>query len=560
MALVKAENVATQFTGFSGLPVLRQLGLMIGLAASVAIGVAVVMWAQTPNYRLLYSHVNNDEIAQIVDTLQKSGIKHKIDEATGGVWVQGDQVNDARLKLASQGLTGTTDGYKIMDEDQGFGGSQFMEKVRYQRALEAELAKTISTINNVKSARVHLAMPKQSVFVRNRQQPSASVIVSLLAGRSLQEQQTQSIINLVSTSIPNLDPKRVTVVDQAGHLLSGDHSDDGMMFNTKQLGYKKKLEDSYARRIEHILSPIVGIGGVNAQVNAEIDFTTNEQTQESYNPDLAVVRSEQIVEEAGKSVLQAAGVPGSLTNEPPEAGQVTTNGNGNNANGAAATDSRTTTATPTSTPTGTMRKRAVRNYEIDKTISHTKLNAGAVRRLSVAVLLDDKQSVDANGNVTRTPFTDKEIATFNALVKEAIGFDGQRGDTVQISNVSFSQPEQPEALPEPSLLQQPWVLDMGKQALGAIGVLFLIFGVLKPVLRELAAKGVESKSLMVKQAAQFAGDGQVVMDQNDVQRKIDHVQASAYENNMATVKSMVAQDPRRVAQVVKTWVGEDDNG
>ena len=175
-------------------------------------------------------------------------------------------------------------------------------------------------------------------------------------------------------------------------------------------------------------------------------------------------------------------------------------------------------------------------------------------------MLDDKQSVDANGNVTRTPFTDKEIATFNALVKEAIGFDGQRGDTVQISNVSFSQPEQPEALPEPSLLQQPWVLDMGKQALGAIGVLFLIFGVLKPVLRELAAKGVESKSLMVKQAAQFAGDGQVVMDQNDVQRKIDHVQASAYENNMATVKSMVAQDPRRVAQVVKTWVGEDDNG
>jgi flagellar M-ring protein FliF len=200
----------------------------------------------------------------------------------------------------------------------------------------------------------------------------------------------------------------------------------------------------------------------------------------------------------------------------------------------------------------------VRNYEIDKTISHTKLNAGAVRRLSVAVLLDDKKTVDDGGNVTRTPFTDKEIATFNALVREAIGFDGQRGDTVQISNVSFSKPEAPAALPEPSLLEQPWVMDMGKQLLGAIAVLFLIFGVLKPVLRELAAKGVDTKNLSAQQVAQFAGDNQVVMDQSEVQRKLDHVNASAYENNMSTVKSMVAQDPRRVAQVVKTWVGEEE--
>jgi flagellar M-ring protein FliF len=545
MALVKADEVATQFTGFSGLPMLRQLGLMIGLAASVAIGVAVVMWAQTPNYRLLYSSVDGDELAQIVDTLQKSGINHKIDEGSGGVWIQGDQMHDARLKLANQGLTGGgSEGYKLMDKDQGFGGSQFMEKVRYQRALEAELARTITTINNVKSARVHLAMPKQSVFVRNRQKPSASVVVSLLAGRTLQEHQTQSIINLVSSSIPNLDPKHVTVVDQAGHLLSGDQSDDAMTFSSKQLEYKKKLEDSYAKRVEKILSPIVGIGGVNAQVNAELDFTTTEQTQESYNPDLAVVRSEQILEEGAKAALAATGVPGSLSNEPPQAGQI-----GNNAAPAVPSQGNSNSAN--------MRKRAVRNYEIDKTISHTTINAGTVRRLSVAVLIDDKKTVEG-GEVTRTPFTDKEIETFNALIKEAIGFNGQRGDTVQISNVSFSKPEVPEALPEPSLLEQPWVMDVGKQAVGAIAVLLLIFGVLKPVLRELAAKGVQSKDLMVQQAAQLAGNGQVVLDQNDVQRQVDNAAASAYESSMTTVKTMVAQDPRRVAQVVKTWVGEED--
>jgi len=546
MALVKTENVATQFTGFSGLPLLRQLGLMIGLAASVAVGVSVVMWAQTPNYRLLFNSVDAEEVAQIVDTLQKSGIEHKIDEATGGVWVQGDQVHDARLKLANQGLSGgAAGGYKLMDEDQGFGGSQFMEKVRYQRALESELAHTITTINNVKSARVHLAMPKQSVFVRNRQKPSASVVVTLMAGRTLQEQQTQSIINLVSTGIPNLEAKHVTVVDQAGRLLSGDNSDDAMTFSTKQLGYKKKLEDGYSKRIERILSPIVGVGGVNAQVNADLDFTMTEQTQESFNPDLAAVRSEQIFEESGKAILQAAGVPGSLTNQPPEAGQINAAGNANDAANAA------------STAGGNSRKRAVRNYEIDKTISHTTINAGNVRRLSVAVLIDDKKSFDGNGEVVSTAFTPEEIATFNALVKEAIGFNGQRGDTVQISNVSFSKPQAPEALPEPSLLEQPWVMDLGKQALGALAVILLIFGVLKPVLKELAAKGVESKQLAVA-AVEPNDDDQIVMNEGAVQKQLDNVAASQYENSMQTVKSMVAQDPRRVAQVVKTWVGDEE--
>lgn len=539
MALVKAENVGNQFSGFTGLPALRQLGLMIGLAASVALGVAIVMWAQTPSYRLLYNNLSNQDAAQVVEALQQAGVKYKADESNGSIWVAGGELHNARMQLASQGLPeGTGVGFEIMDGQDGFGSSQFVESVRYQRALEGELARTISTIKSIQSARIHLAIPKQSVFVRKRKKASASVTLSLYPGRQLEAGQVQAIVNLVSSSVPDLENSMITVVDQQGRLLTDVHGSD-MAFSAKQLDYKHQLEESYARRIENILSPIVGLGRVKAQVNAELDFTVTERTQELYNPDQAALRSEQTVEETRGAGGNAAGVPGALSNQPPENATLSTEtADGNVASAAVMVNSS---------------RRSTRNFEVDKTISHTRLATGTIHRLSVAVLVDNKQ--DAEGGEAK-PYTDEEIQRFTQLVRDAVGFNVRRGDSLNVVNIAFTQPPEPEALPEPSILEQAWVWDAGKQVLGGIAVLFLVFGVLRPVLRELAQKGIDMEKMAGQLRGQVLGDGEsdVMLSASATAQQI---QQKSHESNLNTAMSMVDQDPRTVAQALKGWVAAD---
>ncbi|WP_126453777.1 flagellar basal-body MS-ring/collar protein FliF [Sulfuriflexus mobilis] len=540
MALVKAENVSNQFNGFSGLPVFRQLGLMIGLAASVALGVAIVMWSQTPSYRLLFNNLSAQDSAQVVDALQKSGMEYKLDEADGSVWVAGDALHEARMKLASQGLPeGTGVGFELMDGKDGFGSSQFMESVRYQRALEGELSRTISTLKSVQSARVHLAIPKQSVFVRNRKKSSASVTVSLYPGRNLEPGQIQAIVNLVSSSVPELESGMITVVDQQGRLLT-DEPDSGMVFSAKQLDYKRQIENGYMKRIEDILTPIVGPGKVKAQVNTELDFTVTEQTQEVFNPDQVAMRSEQTMEEMrGGSEGMAAGVPGALSNQPPEGGTL---GNGE------APPSMSQPAVTNST------RRATRNFEVDKTISHTRLATGTIRRLSVAVLVDNKASATGEG----TPYTDEEIQRFVQLVQDAVGFSVQRGDRINVLNAAFTVVPEPEPLPEEPIWKQAWVLEMGKQLLGAIAILVLVFTVLRPVMHELAKKGVDMRELAKKighgEAFDDEDDDTVTLSGKETARQL---QQQTHEAQLSTAMSMVDQDPRTVAQVLKNWVGND---
>ena len=540
MAMVKAETVQ----GFQGLPALRQIGLMIGLAASVAIGVAVVLWSQQPNYTLLYANLSSKDAGQVIDALQSSDIQFKVDESTGAVMVETSKLQSARMELAKDGLPeGNSVGFEMLHKDQGFGTSQFIETARFQRALESELGRTISELRNVESARVHLALPKRSVFLRDRSEPTASVMVDLYSGRSLDEEQIAAIVHLVSSSVPHLKPENIAVVNQRGDLLSSGVADAGMGQTSTQFSYNRKLEKIYVDRIQQLLEPVIGAGNVRATVNADLDFTITERTQELYNPDLPALRSEQISEDSSVNAAGASGIPGALSNQPPAAGQLQDPGAAGDAEGGTSPVPRNNS------------KRSVRNYELDKTVSHTKLATGTIRRLSIAVVMDNKRDLDDNDELVTKPWSAEEIAGFTTLIKEAVGFNGVRGDTINIINSSFIVPPEAEALPEPSIMEQPWVWDVAKQAVGAIGVLILVFGLLKPVLRSLAEKGVQANAMVPAVAGAAGGEDQLSLS-GAQQAQLEGPKAG-YEQHLETAKGVVTEDPKRVAQVVKNWVGED---
>lgn len=567
MALIKAENMTAQMRGFSGLPALRQMGLMIGLAASVALGVAVVLWSQAPNYRVLYSGLAAQDATQIADALQKDGIAYKVDENSGAVMVSADQVHTARLKMASQGLPkGTVEGFALLNDQPTFGTSQFMENARYQHALEGELGRTISELGNVQGARVHLAIPKQSVFIRNREPPSASVLINLYPGRNLEEGQVASIVHLLASSVPNLNAEHVTVIDQKGRLLTSPETSKSMQLTASQFDYRRRLEENYIKRIEDIISPIVGVGGVRAQIVADLDFSVTEQTQETYNPDQPAIRSEQTLDEQSAGAAAVAGVPGALTNQPPAGGTVSTpNPAAPNAKGAVpAANTAATAQTPLNST-----KRATRNFELDKVISHTQMPSGSVRKLSVAVVVDDHQKVNKKGEVVRTALKPEELARITSLVKEAVGFSTQRGDTVNVINAPFTVVAE-TPMPEPKLLEQPWIWDVSKQALGGLAVLFLIFGVLRPVLRSLAEKGKESSLVAAQHAMAHMDELPGLMEDRISLPGMNSAAQSAaqltaptstssqnYESQLDAARTLVGQDPKRVAQVVKGWVASD---
>lgn len=553
MALINGDNLAAQIHGFGQLPIVRQFGLLFGLAASIALGFGVVMWAQTPDYRPLYSNISEQEVVEITQALDQSKIPYRLGDGSDTVLVPAGDIHNARLQLASQGLprsAGT--GFELLQQNSGFGTSQFMETARYQTALEGELGRTIASLSSVQSARVHLALPKQSVFVRNRKKPSASVLVHLFPGRDLDQGNIGAIVHLVASSIPNLDTDNVAVVDQNGKLLTSPELSSDMQLSASQFDYRKKFENYYIKRIETILEPIVGAGGVKAQVVADLDFTSNEQTQESYNPDKSVVRSEQILEEQTSSGSAAIGVPGALSNQPPPAGVV---GQGQ----AASAGQNVDTKEPVNST-----KRATRNYELNKTISHTRSPSVILRRLSLAVVVDDRKSTDQEGKINHTARTQDELDRITKLVKEAVGFDAQRGDTVSVINSSFAEPPQVEKLPETPFWKQPWMWDAGRILLAGGLVLLLVFAVLRPVLRELAAKGIAHRDAMnaMLPAAQGQGAAALAGDHRQMARLGETATPQlsgpgVTQDPLTTARTLAAEDPKRVAQVVKNWVTND---
>lgn len=531
----------------------RQIGFLIAIAASVAIGVYVTLWSRTPNFSLLYGSMSHRDIAEVLDALQKSNIEYRVDEGSGAVMVPSAKVHEARMKLAADGLPKSANaGFGMLSEEQGLGTSQFIEKARYQHALESELVKSISEISAVRKARVHLAIPKQSVFVRNRKPVSASVLVDLYSGHRLSQEQISAISNLVAASVPNLDTDHVSIIDQSGRLLTHIGMASDYAQSSSQFQYARQVEDSYIKRIEDILIPIVGPDGVNAQVTADFDFTSTEQTRESYNPDLPAIRSEQVEEEMQGAETALAGVPGALSNQPPAAGAVPETTDGTTAPGATGeTESQSS-----------LQRRTVRNYELDKTISHTRMPVGSLRSLSVAVVIDYKKVINEKGEVSWVEHSPEEIQSFTKLVREAIGFNATRGDTVNVMNTRFMTPEVPEALPETPIWQEAWVWDVSKQALGGLVVLFLIFGVLKPALKNMVNKEItlHQSALATPVATPALTDGSMNeqgMDTNVAASQGQLSPPTEYDATVDAVREIVNKDPKVAATVVKGWVGEE---
>jgi flagellar M-ring protein FliF len=530
-------------------PLARQLAVMIAIAASVALGVVIALWSWTPNYSLLFGDLAEKDASEVMAALQAADIDYKVDDTSGAVMVKTSQLHDARLRLAGQGLprSGSV-GFELLQQETGFGTSRAVEAARFHRALEGELARTVATLAGVQTARVHLATPKQSVFVRQKKHPSASVTVRLFAGRTLEKGQVAAIIHLVASSVPELEASRVTVVDHKGNLLSGQMDTREMMLTATQFEYTAQLENHYQQRVEEILTPILGADSVRAQVTADVDFTVTEQTEERFNPDLPALRSEQVNEQSSRAGAALGGVPGALSNQPPAAGAAPEQAAG----GVAGAEQ--TAGEPLN-----QSKRATRNYELDKTISHTRLSSGTLRRLSVAVVVDDIVTTDDAGETVRQERTPEEISRITQLVKEAIGFNAQRGDSVRVINQEFLIPPPPEPLPEVPIWEEAWVWDVVKQVVGVLLVLLLILVVLRPTIKKLMAAPMvvhaPAAGAAGAGAAGAVGAGGVELDSSGEPIKLPG--KGRYEDTLDAARQMVNEDPKRVAQVVRSWVAED---
>ncbi|MDH3760590.1 MAG: flagellar basal-body MS-ring/collar protein FliF [Gammaproteobacteria bacterium] len=549
----------------------RHFSKLIGLAGAIAIGMVVVLWSAEPNFSPLYENMSGKNAAQAADALMSRDIEFRIDPASGTLLVDQTRIAEARLLLASQGLAGGSNaGMESLQEDQGLGTSDFIEKARYNHALEAELVRSVESIRAVEKARVHLALPKQSIFIRNRIKPSASVVVKLYPGRTLNDGQVEGVVQMIASSIPRLESSEVKVVDQFGRLLTND-DDQGMAQTSRQFDYGRKLEDNYVDRIIDLLQPIVGMGNVNAQVAAQLDFSAVESTREAYDPERSVIRSEQISEEESRSLSQALGIPGALSNQPPAAGEIEP--------AAAVADPAAEAAGGEELPSNQNRS-ATRNYEVDRIISHTSNPVGTIQRLSVAVVIDDKRVTADDGSISKTPYSDEEIARFVGLVQETIGFDENRGDTVSVVNASFLEVEEPvlEEVPAwQSLLNEAWIVNLIKQVLGAIGVIIVYFIFVRPLLRSLSLKNAEAPTadadaaqnlgtpVQMQQAmamqGQLPGGAEAgipnLSEDPNSQAALVRRKDATYEQKVDMARSMVMDDPARVANVMKHWVGDE---
>jgi len=549
MAVGAAGLPASRIQVLGMIPLQQKFGLMVTIAAVVALLLGGWMWGQTPDYRVLYANLSDRDGGAIISSLQQMNVPFKFAEGGGALLVPANQVHEVRLRLAGQGLPkGGLVGFELM-EAQKLGTSQFQEQVNYQRALEGELARSIQSLSAVNGARVHLAFSKPSVFVREQQKPSASVLLSLHPGRSLDAGQVSAIVHLVSSSIPDLPVKNVTVIDQSGSLLTAQGGNN-VGLDPGQLKYLREIEQSFVKRIEAILTPITGANNVLAQVTADIDFTQTENIAEIFSPNQSApsaVRSQQTSESSGGGSAPAAGVPGALSNQPPANASAPLNAAPASAQAPgqlpAAVPAPVAAQAGASAAPSTSRRDSTINYEIDKTIRHTRQPVGAIKRLSVAVVVNHRKLVDAEGKVTTKPLAADEVAQINALVKEVMGYSKERGDSLNVTNSAFSVAEVEPAAEVP-LWKQPETIatakDVGRNVLIAGLVLFLVLGVLRPLLTKLA-------EVRLPELAAPGADASV-----SLQRR------AGYDENLDTAKQLARSEPKLVANVVKEWVTSDE--
>ncbi len=530
-----------------------KIPLMVASAAAVAVLVAMVLWAKTPDYRTLFSNLSDQDGGAIVTQLTQMNVPYRFADNGGALEVPADKVHELRLRLAQIGLPkGGAVGFELLDQEK-FGISQFSEQVNYQRALEGELARTIETLGPVKSARVHLAMPKPSLFVREQKSPSASITVNLEPGRALDEGQISAVVHLVSSAVAGLPPGNVTLVDQGGHLLTQSNT-NARDLNDAQLKYTADVEGRVQRRIEAILGPIVGNGNVHAQVTAQLNFDNKEQTDEQYRPNgdasQAAVRSRQVSESDQVGSPYPGGVPGALSNTPaPAPSAPISTPPANQANGQTAANRNTTTTGPRNT-----QRNETSNYELDRTIMHTKKNVGDVQRLSVAVVVNYRNLPDGKP----LPLTSDQMKQIEDLTREAMGFSTTRGDTLNVVNSPFNETDESGGeLPfwkQQSFIDQ--LLSAGRWLLVLIVAWLLWRKAIKPQLQRREAIALAAaEQTKVRQETQQAVEVRLSKDEQTQQRRAN--QRLGAEVMSQRIREMSDNDPRVVALVIRQWMNND---
>lgn len=546
------ESRSNPLLGFNRLNLLRQVGLMVGLAASVALGLAVVLWAQEPNYQPVVGDLSAYNPQDVTTILDSNGIDYKMDPRTGALLVPSEQVYNARLKLAAEGVTDQkTMGYELLDQERGLGTSQFMETISYRRGLEGELARTIAAMRGVRNARVHLAIPERSVFIRDAREPTASVFLEVFAGRRPEPEQIRAIVNLVAGSIPMMNRDQVTVVDQNGNLLTGDEVQAETDRMKDQYEYTSRVEERLTRRVASLIGPIVGEGRYRAEVTADLDFSAVERAEELYNPEQQAVRSERELSEQRVAGAQG-GIPGALANQPPGAATVP-----EQANAAQGED-----GAPAAPPVN-VRSESTRNYELDRTVSYTRQELGAVKRVTVALAVDDMKVVDPEtGEVSYQPWPEAELQRLSMLVRDAVGYSASRGDSVTVMNTAFA-PEEAVEFEAPGFWEQPWFWDFMKQVLAGLVILILVLGLLRPTLKTLSGGGRRERGEGGDEG-EYGGladieGGQALRDAMSSQDDLLLPGATdSYDRQLNALKGLIAEDPARVAQVMRQWVNVDD--
>jgi len=580
MSAASADAAATPSSGIAGLRTKLKgsplIALLIGAAATFAILVALVLWASRPDFRVLFSNLTEADGGAIINELDSRGIPYQFSAGGQALLVPSEQVNTLRLQLAEQGLPhGGNIGLELM-ESQAFGISQFAEQINYQRGLEGELARSIASLGPVAEARVHLALAKDSVFVRERQPAKASVVVTLEPGRRLGEGQIAAMVHLVSSSVPDLIAEDVTVVDQGGRLLSSPTTNGNGLDGT-QLDYIADVERSYQRRIEAILAPILGPTNVKAQVTAQIDFSQREETAERYSPNqppnAAAVRSRQTSLDVNGDGDLASGIPGALSNTPPgtapspiEAPQ-----------DPAGQDDAQTEANPTAAAAGDqggdpsrLRRDDVINYEVDRQVSHVQYRRGRIERLSAAVVVNYRATTNDAGKTSEEPLEAAQIDQIERLVRQAMGYSDTRGDELAVVNSPFTTAPDSAPLPwwkDPDVQRLAFAL--GRYLLIGLALLLLYLLILRPLIR----RYTESSPALAPATAPFSA--RVGDDDDDVSGASDNAEedddgtqpyartprrrkASAYEQNLNDLREMTQEDPRMVAMIVRSWMNEND--
>ena len=502
----------------------RQLVFMVGIAVSVALGIVLYMSIQEPIYRPLDYQVTQQNMSAMIDTLEKAGIEYKINDRDGVIMVPAKDVQLAKMKLSSAGVAKDDNfNYSFLNDQNNFGNSQLLESTRYLRALENDLAKTISGIEGVSAARVHIAIPKNNTFADENNKVTASVVLNISPGFMSDKEKIRSIVQVIADSVPGLDPKNIAITDQYGHFLSDSLSSDSI-YSAAQLNYQNSIQSYYEKRVEAMLVPILGENKVTVRANADIDFTQQEDAQEQYDPDKKALRSEQTMSDQTDGGNGASGAPGSLSNTPPDGGNKSQSGSAG----------------------GNQRNQSTKNYEVTKSVTYKKSNFAKVKSLSIAVVVDNEMVQDpTTKQYVAKPIPQDKINKITDLVKATIGYNQERGDKVTVVNSGFSETKQGMVTGQLRLWEQPWFWDVAKKVIGIpLGFLFLF------ILYRRLSKYSETTKMHRLSSSAVAEDAELT--ENTSINKMHEFK----EEGMHKLKQMATMEPTKVASIIKTWVGK----